>query len=368
MNNASFRVAHVFDDTPHHNVHMITAYHNSFGVDQIFFVRSHPNRNDLSSYSGLPRELQSRMRHYATNVELISGITDLGQGFVVIFHSLWHGSLAKKILFSTFARRAVWVAWGADLYSFVNGSAFRKVLKRLVYIALVRRLAAVVTLNVGDSIHMQKQLFAEAVSVLPYPLLDVDWSRSTPCQPAEKCRILIGNSAAESNNHLAVFDAIRHWRDADFEIICPLGYAGTPAYVDNVMGVGREIFGDKFIGLTGLLDKSEYEELISSCSICILGAKRQQGLYVAYSAFRVGAVLVLDDESTSFDEFVQAGFYVIAIKELHKMTINEVLRVKSMKVNEDNFTMAKERFSESSLMPKWRSFIELTAREAGCGI
>ncbi len=88
-------------------------------------------------------------------------------------------------------------------------------------------------------------------------------------------KILLGNSAAPTNNHV---DAIKRISDVngDIEIICPLNYAGREKYINRVIDIGKDILGDNFCPLRKYMDKSKYLGMIQNVDAAIFYHKRQQ--------------------------------------------------------------------------------------------
>ena len=56
--------------------------------------------------------------------------------------------------------------------------------------------------------------------------------------------ILLGNSASLFGNHIDIMKLIAPYVEDDVKIICPLSYAGTPIYIQEVIKQGKKIFGN----------------------------------------------------------------------------------------------------------------------------
>jgi len=83
---------------------------------------------------------------------------------------------------------------------------------------------------------------------LPYPLIGFNVDPVSPISEKTETpiKILVGNSAAISNEHEYAFEPLSHLANEKVEIIVPLNYAGTPDYIFEVIKKGLAIFGDKF--------------------------------------------------------------------------------------------------------------------------
>lgn len=80
-----------------------------------------------------------------------------------------------------------------------------------------------------------------------------------------KINCMIGNSANEANNHISFFEALKKSNLSFDKVYCPLSYAGDPAYIKNVILMGKKNFGDKFIPLTDFMDLASYYAILKTC-------------------------------------------------------------------------------------------------------
>lgn len=108
--------------------------------------------------------------------------------------------------------------------------------------------------------------------------------------------ILLGNSAALSNNHLELLELLSRRPLAGRRVVAPLSY-GDPGYADAVSARGRELFGSDFLPLRDFLPLGEYVEIISRCGLVLMGHRRQQGIGNVATAMWSGAAVVLDARS-----------------------------------------------------------------------
>ncbi len=106
--------------------------------------------------------------------------------------------------------------------------------------------------------------------------------------------ILIGNSAAYSNNHLDMFALVEEAGIDGRRIVVPLSYDGDPAYVSEVVRVGGERFGERFVPLVERQPLAEYVETVAGCSWAVMGQKRQKALGNLIILLHSGAIVYLD--------------------------------------------------------------------------
>lgn len=132
--------------------------------------------------------------------------------------------------------------------------------------------------------------------------------------------ILVGNSASAENNHLDVFEHLRHQELGDARVITPLSY-GSPAYRDAVVSRGQDLFGDRFVPLVSSLPLDEYHDVMAGCSVVVMGHYRQQGLGNVLRALWQGSHVVLDDRNPVKRYLSSRG---VVVNDLHSTRFGEL--------------------------------------------
>mgnify|MGYP004516745933 CR=1 FL=1 len=137
-------------------------------------------------------------------------------------------------------------------------------------------------------------------------------------------RIIVGNSATETNNHFEAFAKLSKFKDKNINVYCPLSY-GDMNYAIEVEKEGKKIFKEKFIPIKNFMNIDEYSKLLASMDIGIFAYNRQQATenleilsyFGAKMYLKKGTALwthyverdsckfynFLDIDSLSFDEF-----------------------------------------------------------------
>ncbi len=121
--------------------------------------------------------------------------------------------------------------------------------------------------------------------------------------------ILVGNSATPTNNHIEAFLLLAKNRLNGRKIITPLSY-GEPKYRNAILNKGKKIFGEKFFPIIDFLPLSEYNLLISKCSIVVMNHRRQQALGNIGAMLYCGAKVFLDESNPIYSFFKENGAYV----------------------------------------------------------
>lgn len=127
--------------------------------------------------------------------------------------------------------------------------------------------------------------------------------------------LLVGNSAAPTNNHLEVLQLLA-LQDLDGRrVLVPLSY-GNQGYAQSVIREGRRLLGDSFVPITRMMPLSEYNELLWECGVVLTGAQRQAGLGNILRAVWQGAHLVLDRHNPVVDYLRDGGVPVTLLDDI----------------------------------------------------
>jgi hypothetical protein len=280
---------------------------------------------------------------------------------IAIFHRV-SLHVAPSLAAAPASTLRVWSGWGADYYgTAVDNSAglLGPETRRLVRKPFRPIHAAY---RVGRAIQLRQDLrkTAAATDVFSAPVPEdeavfrhrfptfrgrygqlnyatVEDSVATGARTALGPDILLGNSAAASNNHV---DVLRILADRGLEgrkVIVPLSY-GDREYAARVAEAGRSLLGSDFIPLTDFLPLEKYNELLSQCGTVIMGHRRQQGIGNLLRAIWQGAAIVLDRRNpvaqhlrangvaiTFLDEVPQSGLPTSSISQAQAMARQQYL-------------------------------------------
>lgn len=134
-------------------------------------------------------------------------------------------------------------------------------------------------------------------------------------------RLMIGNSAQISNNHLDILPIVsRH--APQYDVVLPLCYALNDkekyASIAAVDKVKSKLFGSRLSHFEALMPYQDYVGLLSSISIFIYGHQRQGAMGNIGIALRSGGCVVLDKRSPVYEYFISNGVQVYRLEDLRK--------------------------------------------------
>ena len=257
-------------------------------------------------------------------------------------------------VFPTLSKKVYWVIWGKDLY-------FYKVLKKKRFYhkayELLRRCAIagvpnVITDNLGDYELLKKwygvnpRLFRS----FSYPSnLHQEQSNAeeVPARSDSMARILVGNSADPSNEHLEVFKLLEKFKEEDIQIIVPLSY-GDKAYAKEIARVGKDIFGNKLISLMELIPLDEYRRLQHGLDIAIFAHKRQQAMGNIISLLGMGKKVYLRSDISTWRSLKS---YDLNIEDMYHIELTKISAVDK----EANMKIVKSVYSKENLLKQWQA-------------
>lgn len=126
--------------------------------------------------------------------------------------------------------------------------------------------------------------------------------------------IILGNSAAVTNNHL---DALITLKEKNYQgkIICPLSYSGKPEYIKIIIKIGKEKFGDRFVPLTDFMPMEKYNAIVSKASFIYMNHNRSQGGTSIWNALQNGTPVILASKNPLYKNLGNLGFEFLTMRD-----------------------------------------------------
>lgn len=251
--------------------------------------------------------------------------------------------------------------WGGDFYPYKEGinlfhirSFVKYVLKRICLI----RCAGIITLVQNDYdevkriFRINKKHFIAPMPSDPSKQINFEKLRSKQ-NKTKNIRIIVGNSATESNHHQEVIDLLTNFKDDDFIVIVPLSY-GDDDYKNQIINYGHLKLNNKFIPITEYVDKDEYLELLSSCDIGIFNNDRQQGMGNISSLLQLGRKVFIREGTTMWNHYKSMGAIIHNITEIETTKpLSSICLLSSDEIRQNINTIERIR-SMDNLKKKWQ--------------
>lgn len=129
--------------------------------------------------------------------------------------------------------------------------------------------------------------------------------------------VMVGNSAAPTNNLLEVLAEISMLDLGGRRVIVPLGY-GHAGYRRAVVEKGEFLFGGSFVPLQSFLALDTYREIARGCDIVIMNHWRQQAVGNVIFSLYFGSRIVFDRRNPLFAFCLEAGLSVFSMEDLQR--------------------------------------------------
>lgn len=274
----------------------------------------------------------------------------------IILHSLFIPKylLAVSVVPGAIAK-AYWVVWGADLHFHEYAEDnFKYKIYDMYRGNFIRKLRGICTLVIGDyelakKWYGTKSEYFQAI----YKVDGLSYAQSLPIKKREnKIRIIVGNSATESNNHFHVFELLEKFKNEDIEIICPLSY-GNIEYAAKVENMGKKIFGAKFIAIKEFFTSEKYIELLNSIDVGIFDNTRQQALGNIYLLLVMQKKLYLNSSSEMWTNFRNTEkLKIFDVEELKTSSVKDIALIEENDSNK-NRNIVLNKNSDMNIYATW---------------
>lgn len=130
-----------------------------------------------------------------------------------------------------------------------------------------------------------------------------------------KINIILGNSAAMTNNHHDALTAISNVKlPPSTKIIIPLSYAGSPEYIQWVTDYAESLFPGRVNALKDYMPLQDYLDLTSHCKVAIFFHERQQASDNIFMQMMYGAKVYMSETSLAYNYLKEEGFVVFSLQ------------------------------------------------------
>ena len=309
-----------------------------------------------------------RIRKWYSIKGIIDMIRQMNKADYIIAHGLFSG---KTVLFFFFQpwliKKTNWLIWGGDIYG-------RRDKKQTAYTKLVDwmkrkivwRFPFITTLVDGDY-EMAKKAYKvtgrHLKAIYPSPLLmrnhKIEAAKSMNEHPV---RILIGNSATESNQHEDAFRMLMKFKDEDIKIYVPLSY-GPGEYADRIANAGKQIFGDKFVPMRSFMDKNDYTDFLKTIHIGIFNNNRQQAMGNINQLLLLNKKVYIRNDTTMWQYYEnELKCRLNSISEIENQTFEELCHIDSDSAQWNQRKITESR-NENNVVNMWKTVFEVMKEE-----
>lgn len=226
------------------------------------------------------------------------------------------------MLFPHFIKKVYWIIHGGiDIPS--KGPRFQS-LQNKIDIIFKKKIQFHVTHIKEDSDYVNELLNKKAAHVYSPMYLSntADTNQFKPKLETGKVIVLAGNSTDPSNNHFELFETLVPHLSVIDKIYSILSYGLYSEYKNDVIKMGHELFGDKFIPILDFMSHDDYNTFLKKIDVVAFNHGRQEAMGVTINLLAMGKIIYMNSSSPAYLSFKKRGFGVFDLNELKSMPIN----------------------------------------------
>jgi hypothetical protein len=185
------------------------------------------------------------------------------------------------------AKKIIWRTWGHDVLQIKFKKSFLKfiIAKIVNYLnnQKVKRFNCIGIANTVDIVSLnQTYINLPPIKYLPYVVKGnekiYESEKRLRIEPSENCRILLGHSGRENDNHIEILRRLEKYQYNNIQIYILLNY-GNSEYINEVLDfVKSSCLKNKITVITEFLEYKDYLHLIHSIDIGILDGSKSYAL------------------------------------------------------------------------------------------
>lgn len=291
----------------------------------------------------------------------------------VILHGIFS---AKHLLLISrkkeWLAKTCWVLWGGDIYCHnKKAKKIKDFFAEKVKLKYAPFIGYIATITEKDFLLAQEWYGISGKKFLinyPTPMQrkDVLWELGEKAKEKERPRaekiikILIGNSATETNCHKEALEKLLVYKDENIKIYIPLsyGFSGYEKYADNVIQMAVDMFGaDKIEPITEKMDGTEYAKFLSNMDVAVFYNDRQQAMGNIAILLASGTKIYIRDDTSMWQHYINRGYFLENAFDLGSIPFERLYTYAEEK-KENNIQMINKYVDVNVLKEKWDAVFE----------
>ncbi|MEG1088236.1 MAG: TDP-N-acetylfucosamine:lipid II N-acetylfucosaminyltransferase [Bacteroidales bacterium] len=275
-----------------------------------------------------------------------------------ILHSYMHPYLYLFSLLTFWnLKKMIWIIWGGDLYFYREPKFLKYQLYEFFRKCTIKKFKYILGLK-GDYLLAQEYYKVKGswLDGVVYPL-HLDEGFKIENEENHTLRVLLGNSADPSNNHIEALEMLSRFNHLDMKVFVPLSYGGTPEYIKMVDKAGINLLSDKYIAVKKYMRGKEYNEFLSTIDIMICNHNRQQALGNIFALFNMGKKIFIRDGITTVDLLNEYKLKFFITQDIERMGIDELAHY-DLEDKVKNQTIVRLLYSNSRVISLWNKIFQ----------
>lgn len=170
--------------------------------------------------------------------------------------------------------------------------------------------------------------------------------------------ILIGNSASLTNNHLDIFKYIEQLPIKEKKLIVPLNY-GDLEYGKEIISIGSTKFANNFCPITKFMDLQDYNKILKSCGLTIIGSIRQQAIGTVLIMVYMGSKVFLDERNSVYKYLQGLEVKIFSINKDLRSSNEKVFNLLTEAEKEKNRNILVKEIGQKALLAELKNQLQL---------
>ena len=268
------------------------------------------------------------------------------------------GLVAYLFLHNALLHKTVVALHGGEFYSIRGTLSLKMKLYQCVRRSVISKMHSCYTFTPDDYI------FAAEYYNLPerHGYVELPWHFNvTPevaalDKPTDPYVIMVGHNAHQEGNHQRILRTLARFKDENIKIIAPLSY-GPEENRDDVINLGKSIFGEKFLPLTSWIQSDEYEQMLRTVSVFVMGIDRQAGTFNTNLMLRLGCKVYARSDTSIWTYFTQyCGCELFDIESVGRVGFDEFVSFSQQQRLANSESMF-EKLTPESCLRTWENAI-----------
>lgn len=169
-------------------------------------------------------------------------------------------------------------------------------------------------------------------------------------------RILLGNSATQTNRHFEAIDSLARFQCEKIEVYAPLSY-GDLQYRDSVVEYGRNRLGAQFVPILEPMPRDEYQRFLKAIPIGVFNHNRQQGMGNIHLLLAQGSKVYLSKDSPMLADFISKGFDIFCTEDISSLDFEEFIAFSDDSVAK-NTKLGSYKHLRQEAVQLWSNFLD----------
>ncbi|MDR5865949.1 TDP-N-acetylfucosamine:lipid II N-acetylfucosaminyltransferase family protein [Halomonas koreensis] len=283
-------------------------------------------------------------------IKKIKGLVDLAKMMSASDKIILHGLFDIRVILLLWSmpwqlKKAYWVLWGGDLYSFRQGDkTFKWRIREFFKAPVIRGMGFIITTVPGD-VDLARKWYGFSGKFHQSLMYRSHLARELTSNGAKKensldvVKVQIGNSADPSNEQFELIDKLSKLRGKSFLAYCPLSY-GDQLHKSKVIDYGVDRLGESFVPLTEFMGFEDYNAYMEKIDVALFNHRRQQAMGNIIALLSMGKTVYLRSDQTPYEFFRSLGVNVKSVENMDSLSlIDEESSMLNMKIINENFNM-----------------------------